>query len=305
MKFPGIFLGFFTRRGLVRRYGERSTNTVARGTDGSGEAQGTQANTLGTALKKNAQKRKRVGLRVLLIRHAESVNNALYRDLAAEAKLQDWDDERHADPPLTDLGWRQAEDLALRLRQNPDLYGFGGEIRDVDKLYTSPMLRAMQTTVALRTLKAPIEIWADLHETGGIFHKNHRTLRGITEYDIQKDFTGFEVRDYEVSKTGWWKGGVETYEEMTIRAEKTKLRLFRMAADLQGDDYTIALVSHGSFLATLIRSLTQANCMFALLNTGVSCLDIEVNKVGEDEDDFARVRLHYLNCLEISSPPQG
>jgi len=239
-----------------------------------------------------------VVLRVLLIRHAESLNNKLYRELYGSGREQYWDYDRHPDPPLTDQGWEQAETLATRLEENPSLYDFGGRSIGIEKIYTSAMHRAMQTAAPLhRRLKIPTEVWTDIHETGGVFHINHGPLGGMNFAQICVKFPSYEVSKNHVSPQGWWRGGAETYEQMVERAHSTKSKLVAMAGELDAD-CTIAVVSHGSFISALLRSLTHANCAFALLNTGISCVDIQVVNPSEDavdDDTNARVRMHYLN----------
>jgi len=237
-------------------------------------------------------------LRVLMVRHAESLNNRLYRELCDTGRAKLWDEWRHPDPPLTEEGWQQAEQLATRLEKNNELYDFDRRGRTITRIYTSAMHRAMQTALPLhRYLRIPTEVWPDIHETGGIFHIKHGILRGYTWNQIGVEFAGFKV-PRQIGDRGWWRGGSETYSEMVERANSTKRSLLDMTAELE-EDATIVLVSHGSFLSALLRSLTQANCAFALVNTAVTCVDIEVDPATENDDnDLARVRLHYVNCLD-------
>jgi len=237
-------------------------------------------------------------LRVLFIRHAESENNRLYRELCSSDRQDFWDYDRYPDPPLTEEGWIQAEDLATRLEQNPQLYDFAGRKTGIKRVYTSAMYRALQTASPIhRRMKIPTEVWPSIHETGGVFHMNKGVLRGLTRDQILVEFSGYNVAEKSgVSTNGWWRGGVETYDQMIERAISSKKRLFYMAGQIE-EDTTIAVISHGSFLSALIRSLTQANCSFALLNTSISCIDIQVSPVEEDDDDCVRVRLHYLNSV--------
>mmetsp|Transcript_21677 Transcript_21677/g.30378 ORF Transcript_21677/g.30378 Transcript_21677/m.30378 type:complete len:348 (-) Transcript_21677:212-1255(-) len=237
-------------------------------------------------------------LRVLFIRHAESENNRLYRELCSSGRQDFWDYDRYSDPPLTEEGWIQAEDLATRLEQNPQLYDFAGRKTGIKSLYTSAMYRALQTTSPVyRRMKIPTEVWPGIHETGGVFHMNEGVLRGLTRDQILVEFSGYHIaKSSGVSSNGWWRGGVETYDQMIERAVSSKKVLVDMASQLE-EDTTVAVISHGSFLSALIRSLTQANCSFALLNTSISCIDIQVSTVEEGDDDYVRVRLHYLNSV--------
>eukprot|EP00471_Norrisiella_sphaerica_P009331 CAMPEP_0184501746 /NCGR_PEP_ID=MMETSP0113_2-20130426/48465_1 /TAXON_ID=91329 /ORGANISM="Norrisiella sphaerica, Strain BC52" /LENGTH=324 /DNA_ID=CAMNT_0026890621 /DNA_START=36 /DNA_END=1010 /DNA_ORIENTATION=- len=272
--------------------------------DGGCEAQGFRAEMKIDSSKdiKARQKSKSI-LRVLLIRHAESVNNRLYQELCDTGRHNYWDYDRLPDPPLTEKGWVQAEELAMRLERNPELYDFDGRQLGIQRIYTSAMYRALQTSSPMhRHMRIPTEVWPDIHETGGIFHINEGMLRGLTHDQVAVEFAGYEIPRGTVRDNGWWRGGAETYEQMLARTHSTKRRLIKMAGELD-DDMTIAMVSHGSFLSALIRALTQAKCSFALLNTSISCIDIqamrsEYEDIDEAEGDRARIRVHYFNCLD-------
>ncbi len=85
--------------------------------------------------------------KVLLIRHAQSANNAKPES------------QRVCDPGITELGLQQAQRTAQTLAAH--------EIRD---LYCSPFLRSLETTRPIATISncAPI-IRADLFEEGGCY----------------------------------------------------------------------------------------------------------------------------------------
>ncbi len=86
---------------------------------------------------------------ILLIRHAQSANNAL-----PEA-------ERVSDPALTPLGEQQAELLAERLLRTPQPIG---------ELYCSPFKRSLDTTLPIsRRLGLLPTIRADIYEQGGCY----------------------------------------------------------------------------------------------------------------------------------------
>ena len=84
---------------------------------------------------------------ILLVRHAQSANNALPVHL------------RVCDPGLTPLGYQQAEATARALTDYP-----------IRTLYCSPFLRSLETTqaVANGTGKNPV-IHGDLFEQGGCY----------------------------------------------------------------------------------------------------------------------------------------
>ncbi|CAN5768091.1 hypothetical protein BH23CHL2_BH23CHL2_25080 [soil metagenome] len=85
-------------------------------------------------------------MRLLIIRHAQSANNA-------------GDQPRVADPPLTEIGERQAVRLAEAERV----------LDDVDRLYLSPMRRTLQTAAPVAaTTGLPARVFTGLHEWGGV-----------------------------------------------------------------------------------------------------------------------------------------
>ena len=75
-------------------------------------------------------------MELFLIRHGQSTNNA----------LEDWT-QRVEDPLLTESGLRQAEHTAAHLAAGLHLHPSNRAARRplLDRLYCSPMIRAMQT----------------------------------------------------------------------------------------------------------------------------------------------------------------
>ena len=100
-------------------------------------------------------------MELFLIRHGQSANNAL-----ADPAL------RVEDPLLTPVGELQAERTAAYLAARRHLHA---DARDggrpiFDRLYCSPMIRAMQTARPIaRALGVPYEVWVEIHEIGGIY----------------------------------------------------------------------------------------------------------------------------------------
>ena len=152
-------------------------------------------------------------MRLFIIRHAESANNRM----AGSMHFDEYLTSRVDDPPLSDLGERQADIVAehvaadahpeSRQEEHPiqpySGYGF-------THLYCSPMLRAMQTAEPIaRTTGLRPEVWVEIHEHGGIFLGNPRTganmtIRpGMTRQQMRERFPGFAVPDV-IPETGWW-----------------------------------------------------------------------------------------------------
>ena len=103
-------------------------------------------------------------MELFIIRHGQSANNIL-EDVS----------KRNIDPPLTDIGERQAEMVSEFLAAGRHL--MPGE-RSADRphfdyLYCSPMLRSLQTVEPIaRAMGVTPEVWIDIHEVGGIFSQS-------------------------------------------------------------------------------------------------------------------------------------
>ena len=187
-------------------------------------------------------------MELFLIRHGQSANNAL-----ADSSLRD------KDPELTGLGRRQAEQVARFLAA-------GGHLRPeeraedrryLDRLYCSPMIRAMQTAepIGLALDLAP-EVWVDLHENGGIYldHGPERGTRGYpgqTRSEMLERFPGFVIPE-QVGEEGWWRDGdMEPFHRSQGRAIGVAARLREWGSGGE----RIGLVSHGGHLSCLLQAL--------------------------------------------------
>jgi 2,3-bisphosphoglycerate-dependent phosphoglycerate mutase/probable phosphoglycerate mutase len=105
-------------------------------------------------------------MEIYLIRHGQSVNNALGDDLT----------RRVMDAPLTELGQQQAAHVAQHLAaaDYPEAaFYHNGRPRDhygLTHLYCSAMQRALQTALPIgQALGLMPEVWVDIHEHGGIY----------------------------------------------------------------------------------------------------------------------------------------
>jgi broad specificity phosphatase PhoE len=188
-------------------------------------------------------------MELVLIRHGQSTNNAL-------DKVQN----RVCDPPLTELGRRQAEILAQHLAGGTSLtlweaeghnqHGYG-----ITRLYCSPMWRALQTAQPIGlTLGLAPEVWVEVHEHGGIF-LDYGEAGGIVGYpgktraEMLAEFPNYVLPE-GVTDEGWWHGGREDRSACYGRAIKVAARVREQAA---GEE-RIALVSHGDFLDALLKA---------------------------------------------------
>lgn len=229
-------------------------------------------------------------MRLYLIRHGQSANNAL-----EDQSL------RHYDPELTALGEIQAQKLADYISTSQDYpdtdAGYG-----ITHIYCSAMTRAMQTAQPLaERLGIQPQIWLDIHEIGGIFlaypDGTSEAFGGATRSQIAERFPGYIMPD-GVTEDGWYdvERGHEQPTEFLARAIRVGYALRKRIESNE----RIALVSHAAFLDALIKVLLyQAprhprDFFYMHHNTGITRFDF-----GEGID---REQLHYLNRTAHLTP---
>ncbi|MCX6046958.1 MAG: histidine phosphatase family protein [Chloroflexi bacterium] len=218
-------------------------------------------------------------MQLLIIRHAQSFNNYIAEDLPYDEYME----KRSHEPPITELGQRQAQLLAdhLAADDHPEVaYNQNGGY-DITRLYCSPMLRTLQTALPIsKALGLQPQVWIDIHEHGGIFQGNPRSEAGVTNFpgmtrqECLENFPGYTL-PAEITEEGWWFGG---YEELTGCNE----RALRAAQTLQQwaeetPDERIAIVSHGTFADALIKALFKQDFESQLgyyhYNTAITRID--------------------------------
>lgn len=218
-------------------------------------------------------------MQLYFIRHAQSVNNALWQETGSE-------DGRHADPALTDLGRQQTQALAKLLAQtNPSAPVDERDVHNrrafgLTHIYTSLMTRAVATaTVVADTLDVPLVAWPDLHEGGGLYLADAATgeLRGQVgpnrDY-FEQHFPHLSLPE-TLSREGWWNRPFETHEERLPRAQ----RVVQTVLERHGHtNDRVGVVSHGGFYNYVLMALlglpVRAGFWFVLNNTAITRLDI-------------------------------
>jgi 2,3-bisphosphoglycerate-dependent phosphoglycerate mutase len=234
-------------------------------------------------------------MELCIVRHGQSTNNAL-------TDPQD----RLCDPPLTELGWLQAEIVAQHLATGSRLtlweegssnqQGFG-----ITRLCCSPMWRALQTAQYIgRALKSAPEVWIDLHEHGGIF-LDHGEAEGVVGYpgktrtEILAEFPDYVLPE-GITEQGWWHyPGHEEISAFYGRAIKVAEALRKRAAhDEQASRRErIAMVSHGGFIAALLRALLgqlpDSGVYYRHFNTSISWIGFRAN---------GHLHVEYLNRVD-------
>lgn len=231
-------------------------------------------------------------MEIYLIRHGQSANNANGEDLS----------KRHHDPPLTELGHRQAEGLAQHLVR-PDYaetafshFPFQGQRENygITRLFCSAMHRSLQTTrpVAAALGLVP-EVWVDIHEHGGIYldeAAGKRGYPGLTRAEISAQFADYTLPE-AVHEEGWWNRDFETPDLFQARALKVAAQL-REWNQTQPDE-RIGLISHGDFMDALLKALLDQlpsdHIYYVHYNAAITRIDMH-------ED--GRTRLFYTNRVE-------
>lgn len=198
-------------------------------------------------------------MQLFLIRHAQSQNNALP------------DEERVEDPPLTELGRRQAQRLAEAL----------SALR-LTHLVTSPFRRSLETTEYLRrAVRLTPHVRIELHELGGCVRGTPLTgmegAPGMNREEILAHFEDYQLAP-QIDGAGWWASRPqETVELAQARAaallENTRREF---AADAR-----VAYVTHADFKRIFLEQFHLVD--EAPWNTSLTSLTITSEEVRVDE----------------------
>ena len=236
-------------------------------------------------------------MELFIIRHGQSGNNAL-------ANLRD----RSVDPPLTDLGERQAEMLAAYVAsgENQEMFredtgNTNYQLRQglgITTLFTSPMYRSLQTVHPVsQALGLAPRIWVDIHEEGGMY-RNHGGDEGLVGYpgrtksEILAEFPDY-VLPPDFNDAGWWNKDHEDPSSLLVRATKVSEQLWEMAKK----EDRVAMISHGGFMNALLKALfgqiSQSHMYYRHHNTAITRIYM---------DDDGRFEVLYLNSAAHLTP---
>ncbi len=231
-------------------------------------------------------------MNLYLIRHAESVNNARFRDAdVVDVSLRD------PDPALTSLGHVQAQHLAHFVAHAAEPYAQHPHDEPLlTRLIVSPMRRALETAraIAERTT-IPIDVWDDVYEVGGMFDivgEEYIPRPGMARADMQAIIPRASLPP-TITEQGWWdRPAPETFAEAHERAQQVADRLRTYAA--KHPEERLGVVSHGIFITLLLRVLLGATfneplpAYFYHNNTGITRLEfIQPHEIA----------VHYTNFI--------
>lgn len=242
-------------------------------------------------------------MKLYIIRHGQSTNNALMDDQSL----------RVDDPELTQVGHKQAEITADYLANGSNIEELvrrpvdspqrnGPQPHKITHLYCSAMHRSLQTARPIgAALNIAPEIWLEIHEHGGIWLEKDGVIAGYggkTRAEIMAEFPDFTLPD-AITDQGWWntEAGKEDAAGSRARAMRVAKALHERAAHEETQDDTVAIVSHGGFIDSLLKALLNMlpgnRYFYAHYNTGITKVDISPD---------GRVMLRYMNHVSHLPP---
>jgi broad specificity phosphatase PhoE len=164
-------------------------------------------------------------MRVILVRHGETPSN---RDHLALGR---------ADPPLSDLGIRQARAVAETIAR-------WSQVTPIDGLYTSPQLRAHQTASII---------------AGALNRPYPTVLEGLMEMDVGETdgLTSAELRErYPEFLRGWFSDAAGEVPmpggESLAQVQERAWRAIETLREQHPLDASVVAVSHNFVIRTLV-----------------------------------------------------
>jgi 2,3-bisphosphoglycerate-dependent phosphoglycerate mutase len=224
-------------------------------------------------------------MQLYFIRHAESVNNALWAKSGS-------DEGRSHDPELTSTGKEQSRFLGDYFKAAKDQYDQVGDGYPYNRpaslthIYCSLMLRSVATgTTLAQALDLPLHALEEIYEEGGIYEVDPEsgTKKGLPGYGkayFKEHFPGLVLPE-AINPEGWWNRDYELPEHRSQRAQNA----FKKILELHGKtEHRVALISHGGFYNQFLRAVLKIpdspRYWFTLNNTGITRIDLQDDWVG-------------------------
>lgn len=239
-------------------------------------------------------------MRLYLIRHCESENNALWARTGSG-------DGRSADPLLTPKGVQQADILAAYLaasREQSSAPFEGGPLRGglvITHLYASLMQRAIQTGLAISgALDLPLTAWPEIHERGGIYLKNPQTgeeegFPGPARAFFETNYPDLQL-PASLNDQGWWN---RPYEQRDAALGRAAMVLQTLMERHGATDDHVCLVTHGGFTQSLLQILFDISADGSQFS-GERFVWLKFNNGAITRIDITAevLRLGYLNFID-------
>ena len=219
---------------------------------------------------------------LLLIRHAQSENNALE------------DQFRVPDPDITDLGAAQSKKLAaIVAKLSPTV------------LYCSPFRRSLETTrwIAERTGTVP-NVRQDIYEQGGC-HSGYQPGRriahmGMNRETLMQEYSGWNL-DERISEQGWYDlDHYETADEARQRAQRVR-KWYESETHLHSNLDRVAMVIHADFKMRLLEAFLENDSIEEqlgdIINTSITRLSLAKGRWRMDYwNSFSHLDPHEISC---------
>lgn len=170
-------------------------------------------------------------MKMILIRHGESIDDIL--DCYGGA----------ADYSLSDSGKQTAKDVANSLCE-----------MEIDKIYSSPLKRAIQTAESINILKkCGISIITELKE-----RNSYGVLSGCNKNDC-KDIYGYLLADLKGKPGDYYSDElVLGAEPLSQFDERVKSALIKVASDAESNGYgLVAVVTHGNVTRSIYKNILR------------------------------------------------
>ena len=187
-------------------------------------------------------------MRMIIVRHGESEWNRIHRY------------QGQADAPLSELGVRQAEALAHRLRNE-----------QLDAIYTSPLQRAALTAQAIALHHPSVPF---LHEPA-LLEIDHGEWQGKFLHEIVEQF-GDGLREWREHPTRAQMPGGESFSNILKRTLDFKEQLYE-----QHSDQTVLVSTHDVVVKILVADALGMN-MDRINRIWVTNASISVIEYGND-----------------------
>ena len=242
-------------------------------------------------------------MKLYLIRHAQSANNASYT--GAEDHVN-----RVPDPDITELGHHQSQRLANYLaapgnepRQHSRAQFTEPDFR-LTHLYCSLMTRSIETAQYIsRACSLPLVARDDLFERKGLYEIDRNgCVQGVSgpNRDYFKSRFPSLIIPKSLGKQGWWNRPAEKEAEFVLRVESSLTSILNH----HEKGHHIALVVHGDYIDQAINflmktprsekpNMTHWEANWVTHNTSITRVDLT--------DEYANVV--YVNRIDHLDTP--
>lgn len=223
-------------------------------------------------------------MKVLLVRHGESANNAMYKYLektrqtaTREDLLEEWRKRRDEDPALTEQGIEQGKQVSK----------FYSKILNGKNIhvFSSPTLRGLQTAeqfVKYIQVATPVKVLDNLYERDGIYH-THKHVYSKSKEQLERKFPAF---NFEGLKPGPWykRGHKETPEEAVERCNEIVNDWLLDEDFIQRNcNNVVVLIVHRELMSLILEAFVNSSSNICFFHDNTATSLIEINSKNDIE----------------------